>query len=80
MTFVDEVVKVVIDRCTFDLITGLTVTRVVFNMDQTSVYWDMVKRTTVEFDAATTVSSITTDVGGHRCTMALTVAADGPTT
>ncbi|GMF27040.1 unnamed protein product [Phytophthora lilii] len=46
-------------------------------MDQTSVYWEMGRRTTVEFVGATTVRATTNTSEGYRCTMAVTAAADG---
>ncbi|GMF20848.1 unnamed protein product [Phytophthora fragariaefolia] len=46
-------------------------------MDQTSVFWGMGRRSTVDFVGAPTVRSTTNDSEGYRCTMALTIAADG---
>ncbi|GMF32548.1 unnamed protein product [Phytophthora lilii] len=46
-------------------------------MDQTSVYWEMGRRTTVEFVGATTVRTTTNTSEGYRCTMAVRAAADG---
>lgn len=77
LPFVEEVVELVASHCVFDPRTSLTVSRALFNMDQTSVYWGMGKRTTVEFVGAQTVRSATNGGESYRCTMALTAAANG---
>ncbi|GMF43165.1 unnamed protein product [Phytophthora fragariaefolia] len=75
--FVKLVTQHVTEHCYYDPNTSLTVARALFNMDQTFVYWDMGTRTTVEFIGAPTVRSTSNESEGYRCTMALTVAADG---
>ncbi|RLN11030.1 hypothetical protein BBJ28_00009198 [Nothophytophthora sp. Chile5] len=57
--------------------TSLPILRVLFNMDQTSMYCDMRSRATVELVGAPTVPSITGGGESYRCTVALTVSADG---
>ncbi|EGZ09752.1 hypothetical protein PHYSODRAFT_367588, partial [Phytophthora sojae] len=49
----------------------------IFNMDQTSIYSTMASRTTVGVVGATRVSTLTEGSDSYRCTMAVTVAADG---
>ncbi|KAL4140234.1 hypothetical protein PRNP1_014519 [Phytophthora ramorum] len=46
-------------------------------MDQTSVYYNMGCRSTVDFVGATCIPAATEGIEGYRCTMALTVGADG---
>ncbi|EGZ11347.1 hypothetical protein PHYSODRAFT_338062 [Phytophthora sojae] len=48
LPFVEEVTEVATQHCIFDPNTSLTVVPALFNMDQTSVYWDMGTRPTVE--------------------------------
>ncbi|KAE9244382.1 hypothetical protein PF001_g3121 [Phytophthora fragariae] len=61
LPFVKLVTQHVTEHCNYDTNTSLTVARVLFNMDQTSVYWDMDTRTTVEFNFAPTVRSTSND-------------------
>ncbi|GMF35090.1 unnamed protein product [Phytophthora fragariaefolia] len=73
----DSVTELVNLHCPVDPKSSLPVSRALFNMDQTSVFWGMGKRSTVDFVGAPTVRSTTNDSEGYRCTMALTIAADG---
>ncbi|EGZ12138.1 hypothetical protein PHYSODRAFT_515017 [Phytophthora sojae] len=77
LPFVEEVTEVATQHYIFDPNTSPTVARALFNIDQTSVYWDMGTRTTVEFVGAPTVRSTTNESEGYRCTMMLSVSADG---
>lgn len=74
--FVDEVVETAIAHC-LDPRTSLPIPRAVFNMDQTSVYFNMSSRTSIEFVGAPMVRSVTAGGESDRCTMVLTVSADG---
>ncbi|GMF55053.1 unnamed protein product [Phytophthora fragariaefolia] len=77
LPFVVKVTELVSLHCPFDPKSSLPVSRALFNMDQTSVFWGMGRRSTVDFVGAPTVQSTTNDSEGYRCTMALTIAADG---
>lgn len=50
---------------------------VLFNMDQTAVYWNFGPNTTVEFVGATKVSVKDSGKGVYRATLALSVCSDG---
>lgn len=46
-------------------------------MDQTTVYWGMGSRTTVDFVGSPTERSTSSESERYRCTMALTIFANG---
>ncbi|KAE8908078.1 hypothetical protein PF001_g22017 [Phytophthora fragariae] len=74
--FVTDVLKIAMEDC-FDPRLGLAPKRTIFNMDQTSVYYNMSSRSTVDFVSATCIPAATGGAESYRCTMAHTVAADG---
>ena len=74
--FVTRVLKCLVSDF-FDQITRLPSAMVIYNMDQTSIYWNLGPNTTVDFVGVRTVPSVSSGKGAYRCTMALTVCSDG---
>lgn len=76
VAFVTKVVDVINALCV-DPRISLPLPRAVFNMDQTAVYCNLGTRSTIEFVGTSCVRSVTSGSDSYRCTMALTIGANG---